>query len=91
MRAEKQPGEVYMFAPEPQLRLTYSQLKHDSIQLGKYLYKKGLQKGDKISFMLGNGYQTTKIFLGRPNSFFSPLTRKSGWRKRALTSIVLSS
>ena len=26
--------------------------------------KLGLHKGDKISFMLGNGYQTTKIFLG---------------------------
>ncbi len=64
MQAENEPGKVYMFAPEPNLSLTYAQLKHDSIQLGKYLYKKGLQKGDKISFMLGNGYQTTKIFLG---------------------------
>lgn len=64
MRAENQPGKVYMFAPEPNLSLTYAQLKHDSIELGKYLYKKGLQKGDKISFMLDNGYQTTKIFLG---------------------------
>ncbi len=53
-----------MFAPEPNLTLTYAQLKNDSIELGKYLYKKGLQKGDKISFMLDNGYQTTKIFLG---------------------------
>ena len=64
MRAEKEPSKVYMFAPEPGLSLTYAQLKRDSIELGKYLYKKGLQKGDKISFMLGNGYQTTKIFLG---------------------------
>jgi len=64
MRAEKEPDKIYMFAPEPNLTLTYGQLKSDAIALGRYLYKKGLQKGDKISFMLGNGYQTTKIFLG---------------------------
>jgi long-chain acyl-CoA synthetase len=64
MRAAKEPDKVYMFAPEPDLTLTYSRLKDDAIELGKYLYRKGLQKGDKVSFMLGNGYQTTKIFLG---------------------------
>ena len=64
MQAEKEPDKVFMFAPEPRLTLTYAQLKHDSIELGRYLYKKGLQKGDKVSFMAGNGYQTAKIFLG---------------------------
>jgi long-chain acyl-CoA synthetase len=64
MRAELEPDKIYLFAPEPKLTLTYGQLQSDSIELGKYLYKKGLQKGDKISFMLGNGYQAAKIFLG---------------------------
>jgi acyl-CoA synthetase (AMP-forming)/AMP-acid ligase II len=64
MQAAKEPNKVFMFAPEPRLTLTYAQLKHDSIELGRYLYKKGLQKGDKISFLAGNGYQTAKIFLG---------------------------
>jgi len=63
-RAEEQPDKVYMIAPEPGLTLTYSQLRDDSVALGKHLLRKGMQKGDKISFMLGNGYQTTKIFLG---------------------------
>jgi len=63
-QAEKQPDKLFMIAPEPGLTLTFAQLKNDSIQLGKYLYKKGLQKGDKVSFMAGNGYQTAKIFLG---------------------------
>jgi acyl-CoA synthetase (AMP-forming)/AMP-acid ligase II len=58
------PDKVFMFAPEPRLTLTYAQLKHDSTELGKYLFQKGLQKGDKVSFMAGNGYQTAKIFLG---------------------------
>ena len=64
MRAAKEPDKVYMFAPEANLTLTYAQLQHDSIELGKYLNTRGFRKGDKISFMLGNGYQTTKIFLG---------------------------
>jgi acyl-CoA synthetase (AMP-forming)/AMP-acid ligase II len=53
-----------MIAPEPGLYLTYGQLQEDSAKLGKHLTKLGLQKGDKVSFMLGNGFQTTKIFLG---------------------------
>lgn len=64
LRAEKDPDKVYLFAPEPNLSLTFARLKHDSVELGKYLYKKGLQKGHIISFILGNGYQTTKIFWG---------------------------
>jgi len=53
-----------MIAPEPGLSLTYGQLQEDSVTLGQYLTKLGLHKGDKVSFMLGNGFQATKIFLG---------------------------
>ena len=63
-RADQSPGKVYMFAPEPKLELSYAQLKADSQKFGKHLLKRGLKKGDAISFMIGNGYQTTKIFLG---------------------------
>ena len=63
-RAQQQPDTVYMIAPEARLTLTYGQLREDSVNHGKHLIKLGLQKGDKVSFMLGNGYQTTKIFLG---------------------------
>lgn len=62
--AEKQPDKIYMIAPEPGLNLSYGQLKEDSIRFGKYLATMGLKKGDKVSFMLANGYQTAKIFLG---------------------------
>jgi long-chain acyl-CoA synthetase len=62
--ALREPEKIFMIAPEPGLYLTYGQLQEDSAQLGKYLIKLGLQKGDKISIMLGNGFQTTKIFLG---------------------------
>jgi len=63
-RAQQEPNTVYMIAPEARLTLTYGQLQEDSLTFGKHLLKLGLQKGDKVSFMLGNGYQTTKIFLG---------------------------
>jgi acyl-CoA synthetase (AMP-forming)/AMP-acid ligase II len=63
-QAQEQPDKIYMIAPEPGLKLTYSRLRIDSIKLGKQLLKKGIKKGDKVSFMMGNGYQTTKLFLG---------------------------
>ncbi len=63
-RAREHPEEIYTIAPEPGLSLSCLQLKEDSIRLGKHLLKLGLKRGDKISFMLGNGYQTVKIFLG---------------------------
>jgi len=70
MRAKEQPDKVFLIAPEPGLSLTYAQLREDSIELGKQLLKRGLNKGDKISYMLSNGYQTTKIFLGAMYSGF---------------------
>jgi acyl-CoA synthetase (AMP-forming)/AMP-acid ligase II len=69
-RALREPDKIFMIAPEPGLYLTYGQLQEDSMNLGKYLTQLGLQKGDKVSFMLGNGCQTTKIFLGAMYSGF---------------------
>ncbi len=63
-RAENTPDKIYMIAPEPGLSLSYGQLREDSIRFGKYLAKMGLEKGDKVSFMLANGYQANKIFQG---------------------------
>ncbi len=63
-RARNESEKRFMIAPEPGLSLTYGQLREDSVRFGKYLMQLGLKKGDKVSFMMGNGYQTTKIFLG---------------------------
>ncbi len=64
LQAESQPDKVYMFCPEPEFELTYGDLRKDSIELAGWLYEKGFKKGDKIAFMMGNGYQTAKLFLG---------------------------
>ncbi len=70
-RAEEHPDRGYMVAPEAGLTLTYAQLREDSVQFGKRLLGRGLKKGDKLSFMAGNGYQTTKILLGAMYSGFT--------------------
>ena len=63
-QAKKQPDELFLLAPEPGLELTCRQLQQDSQSLGKHLLKMGVKKGDKVSFLLHNGYQTAKLFLG---------------------------
>jgi len=63
-QAAAQPDKVYLCAPEPNLELTYGQLKQESEVLGRYLLQMDLQKGDKVSYMLNNGYQTARLFLG---------------------------
>jgi len=54
---------VYLIAPEPDLELTYRQLREDVRLLGKSLVKMGMKKGDKIALMMPNGYQSVKLFL----------------------------
>lgn len=63
-RAENQPDKVFVVASDPKLKMTYAQLRESCIQLGKQYMKLGLVKGDKVSFMMGNGYQTSRIFIG---------------------------
>jgi len=55
-----------MIAPEPGLSLTYAQLREDSIELGKWLLKMGLNKGDKISYMLSQRLSDDQDLPGRP-------------------------
>lgn len=63
-KAGEHPEKVYMIAPEAGLTLTCGRLKSDCIDFGRRMLARGLTKGDKLSYMTGNGYQTTKILLG---------------------------
>ncbi|MDP3879194.1 MAG: AMP-binding protein [Dehalococcoidales bacterium] len=63
-QAERQPDNLFLIAPEAGLELTYRQLREYSQSLGKHLLKMGLGKGDKVSYLLHNGYQTARLFLG---------------------------
>jgi acyl-CoA synthetase (AMP-forming)/AMP-acid ligase II len=77
--ALREADKIFLIAPEPGISLTYKQLQKDSVMFGKHLTKLGLKKGDKVSFMLENGLQTTKIFLGAMYAGFviSPLNLKT--------------
>jgi long-chain acyl-CoA synthetase len=68
--AEERPNKVFMVAPESGLTVSFSQLRSGCNTYGQHLLMRGLKKGDKISFMMGNGYQTTKIFLAAMYSGF---------------------
>ncbi len=69
-RADQGPDQIYLIAPEPGLEITYGRLRKDSLRLGRYLMSCGLKKGDKVSFMLSNGFQAAKIFIGTMYSGF---------------------
>jgi acyl-CoA synthetase (AMP-forming)/AMP-acid ligase II len=62
--ALEQPDKIFLIAPEPGLELSYAQLREDSQNFAEFLYSKGFIKGDKLSFMLGNSYQSAKIIIG---------------------------
>jgi long-chain acyl-CoA synthetase len=64
LQARAQPGAPYLIAPETGRVMTYARLQSDSLQLGRYLHKQGLVKGDKIALMLHNGYQTGRLLIG---------------------------
>ena len=63
-RAEVQPGRAYLLAPETGRVLTYAELRDKSRSLTGFLLSLGLRKGDKVSFMLHNGYQAARLLLG---------------------------
>jgi long-chain acyl-CoA synthetase len=63
-RAASVPDQPYLIAPETGKVLTYGELKRQSQSLARYLSDLGLRKGDKVSFMLHNGYQAARILLG---------------------------
>ena len=62
--AAGQPGKTFLIAPEPGLSLNYAGLKQSCLKLADFYYSKGLVKGDKVSFMMGNSIQSAKIIVG---------------------------
>jgi long-chain acyl-CoA synthetase len=63
-RAATAAERVYLIAPETGLCMTYGELRRQSRSLARFLLARGLSKGDKVSFMLHNGYQAARLLLG---------------------------
>ena len=63
-RAAAAPERTYLIAPETGRTLTYGGLQAKSRALARFLLGLGLAKGDKVSFMLHNGYQAARLLIG---------------------------
>jgi long-chain acyl-CoA synthetase len=63
-RAASQPSQPYLIAPETGRTMSYADLQRQSIALTRHLRSLGLAKGDKVSLMAHNGYQSARVFLG---------------------------
>lgn len=63
-RAATQPDRAYLVAPETGEILTYGELQRHARALTAQLLALGLRPGDKVSLMMGNGYQTAALLLG---------------------------
>ncbi|HSO05828.1 MAG TPA: AMP-binding protein [Pelomicrobium sp.] len=64
LQARERPDAPYLIAPETGRVLTYADLRAASLRLARHLAGLGLQRGDKVSLMLHNGYQAARLFLG---------------------------
>ncbi len=63
-RAASQPDQVFLYAPEAKLELTWAGLRSLAISLNDRLVHLGVGLGEKVAFLLDNGYWTTALFLG---------------------------
>lgn len=63
-RAISQPGATYFIAPHTGQSLTFQELRDSSVAVSAMLAARGLQPGDHLSLVLGNGIQTVRLLLG---------------------------
>jgi acyl-CoA synthetase (AMP-forming)/AMP-acid ligase II len=61
---EVQPGESFLISPDMGAAVSFVMLQEQSILLSRMLRKSGLEKGDKVAFLLDNGLLTAQLFLG---------------------------
>jgi amino acid adenylation domain-containing protein len=63
-RAQLQPDASFLIEAETGRVLTFRQLEQQSIVLSNQLREAGLERGDKIAFLMDNGLFTAQLFLG---------------------------
>ena len=62
--AAAQPDAPFLFAPEPDTRLTYAGLRSSARSLAAELATHGIVPGEVVSYMLPNGMAAASVFLG---------------------------
>jgi len=64
LRAAEQPDAPYLIAPETGAVMSYGELQRACREVGRFLLRQGLHKGDKVALMLHNSYQTARLLIG---------------------------
>ena len=63
-QAATQPDATFLISPENSLELKFRQLQENARLIESQLDAMGLQKGEKIAFLMNNGLWTANLFLG---------------------------
>ena len=59
LRAQSQPAASFLIEAETGRVLTFGQLEQQSIVLSNQLREAGLERGDKVAFLMDNGLSVT--------------------------------
>jgi len=62
--ASEQPDKTFLIAPEAGAQMSYAQLHAHAQDISARLDALGIAKGEKVAFLLHNGYWTTALLLG---------------------------
>jgi len=62
--AKTTPNKNYLIDSDLDLHVSYGQLKKDILNLGIYFQQNSIKAGNKVGFMLDNGYASTLLFIG---------------------------
>jgi amino acid adenylation domain-containing protein len=62
--AEVHTHSAFLISPETGKTSSFQEIKQHSILLSKMLRLAGLEKGDKVAFLMDNGLLTAQLFLG---------------------------
>ncbi len=63
-QAGRQPEKTFLIAPETGREVSYGQLQRSARDMADFLLGRGLAKGDKVSFMMGNSLQSVLVIVG---------------------------
>ncbi len=79
-QADTQPDATFLILPEADLELSYRQLQQNAQAIENRFNSMGLQKGEKVAFLMNNGLWATNLFLGTMYSgrVILPLNAVSG-------------
>jgi non-ribosomal peptide synthetase component F len=62
--AETRPTATFLLSPETGRELTFKGLQEQAVLLVERFRRMGLERGDKVAFLLDNGLFTAQLFLG---------------------------